>query len=345
MIHVGGGDWLVVDSHRDGESKRAVALAYLEAMGIDPATAIRLIVATHWHDDHIRGIGETLRAAPAAKFACAASLDTKEFFRLVASGPSILSVSPRCPSGVDEFREVLEVLETQSELACPEYAKEGTLLFRRDATVPRVIVQALSPSSASLSLSFREIAQLRPEAGQQRAFRSQGPNDRAVVLWVEAGDQFVLLGADLENSGHSALGWSAVLSSTTLPPGKADILKVAHHGSHNADNPGVWTRLLVDQPIGVLTPFSRGRVPLPRPSDVTRMLTRTTELFSTARPGGSPPPKRPAAVEKTIREIAKDRRAVVGQLGHIRIRAPLFNTLRERPTVELFGAAMKLKAA
>lgn len=53
VLHVGDGRWVAIDSCVDSHG-RPQALEYLEGIGVDPAIAVRMIVATHWHDDHIR---------------------------------------------------------------------------------------------------------------------------------------------------------------------------------------------------------------------------------------------------------------------------------------------------
>ena len=40
VIHLGQGDWLVIDSCRYPGAKSPVAIAYLEALGIEPSDAI-----------------------------------------------------------------------------------------------------------------------------------------------------------------------------------------------------------------------------------------------------------------------------------------------------------------
>jgi glyoxylase-like metal-dependent hydrolase (beta-lactamase superfamily II) len=55
VVHIGRGEWVVVDSCLDAESGRPVALEYLKQLGVDVATQVSLVIATHWHDDHIWG--------------------------------------------------------------------------------------------------------------------------------------------------------------------------------------------------------------------------------------------------------------------------------------------------
>jgi glyoxylase-like metal-dependent hydrolase (beta-lactamase superfamily II) len=75
VVHLGNNDWIVVDSCTDAESKRPVALEYLETIGVDAATHVSLVIATHWHDDHIGGFGKLYMACKAARFACSAALN------------------------------------------------------------------------------------------------------------------------------------------------------------------------------------------------------------------------------------------------------------------------------
>src|SRR5271165_3173970 len=53
LVHLGAGEWLCVDCARF--RGRVWPLVYLEALGV-PATAIKLIIASHWHTDHVDGL-------------------------------------------------------------------------------------------------------------------------------------------------------------------------------------------------------------------------------------------------------------------------------------------------
>ena len=77
VMHIGEGAWVLVDSC--GRADAPAALDYLETLGIDPAKAVKLIVASHWHDDHICGIAHMARACSTATFCCASVLCAEEF--------------------------------------------------------------------------------------------------------------------------------------------------------------------------------------------------------------------------------------------------------------------------
>ena len=94
--------------------------------------------------------------------------------------------------------------------------------------------------------------------------------------------------------------------------------KVPHHGSKNADCTECWTELLSPDPIAVLTPYARSR--LPTRVDIERLCSRSPSVYLTSDPVSYPLPMRDNAVEKTIRGIVIKRRALCGQMGHVRLR-------------------------
>ena len=342
LLHVGSGEWIVIDSCLDRPSGRPVALRYLEGLGCDPTSAIVLVVATHWHDDHVGGLAAILRATPRAKLICSAALISDEFFQLVASGDRAMMVSP----GSAEFSEVFAILQERrtgprARFAGAEWAKANERLWWRPGAPFHGEVWALSPSAESMTLAMHEFAQYLPQRGApKRRLIAQQPNEVALVLWAEVGGIRILLGADLENRGNPLTGWQAILASTARPSGAAHVFKVPHHGSRNGDDPNVWSQMLVTEPHTALTPYTRG-VTVPTVADIARLRARTPNLYMTAQPGtggGWAPPQRDAAVEKTLREITRGRRrALTGPMGHVRLRAKAGdpNNLR----VELFHSA------
>lgn len=344
VVHLGSGDWLVVDSCLNRPQRQPVALSYLQALGVNPAAAIKLVVATHWHDDHMRGIAEVLRVAEAAVFSCSAALHRAELYTLVSSRERALATE----SGIDEFDRILEILKARTPAAAravgivPTWATANQRLFQRAVVGgnPPAEVFALSPSPASVALGFLEIAAQRPPLGtQKKRLISQSPNQASVVLHVAVGDVCVVLGADLENSRDPTLGWQAIIDSGARPQKRALVLKVAHHGSPNADHPDVWPRMLTEQPFSLIAPYSRGVRPLPHQDDLGRLRSRSDNVYCTAPHGGRGLPRRDPAVEKTLKEMTKARRVLEGRMGHVRVRLKVGAGHSAR--VELFNGAYK----
>lgn len=324
LVHLGAGEWMIVDSCLDRETRRPVALTYLEELGVDTAE-VKLIVASHWHDDHCQGIADTLRAAQRAEFVCSAALTNQEFLNMVAGSRTAMMIS----SGVSEIRDILEILEERQQeparagSVSPMFAKSGFRAFwRSDGETGGAEVHALSPSDGALRLSWREIAQSIPELGQtKRRAIALRPNQIAVALSVRVGRAAALLGADLEESSSSTLGWRAVISSSVRPRDPASVFKVPHHGSRNAYSADVWSNMLTANPCAIVTPFVTGGTFLPTDADLRRLQVHTTDVYCTARPGGTRPPRRSGAVDGFANRLARSRRAIRGPTGHIRVRA------------------------
>ncbi len=345
VVHLGAGNWMVVDSCLDSEGNAPVALSYLRGLGVDVATQVKLVVVTHWHDDHIRGAAWLLRHAEQAKFACSGALDCEAFRRLISADSDIKLVSQT--SGVSEFAEILEILDARSGAryrAGPDLwaCSETRLYYDEDPEL--VQVYALSPSPQVITDSKGSIAALIPSAGQQtrRAFHSTEPNDTAVTLLIQTPNVHFLLGADLPTGGDPKRGWRAVLDSNA-PRRKilCGAYKVSHHGSENGDLDGIWTDLLIDNPRALVTPFAKGPKRLPSDDDVRRLKKRTKYLYCTAWPPSKSPRTRNPAVDRTMREIDRSRREIRRRPGHIRLRAPITGNPRDMH-VKLFDGAKQL---
>lgn len=348
-VHLGHGDWIVVDSCLNPRTRVPAALEYLDGLGVDVGSALKLLVLTHWHDDHVRGAAAILQRAKAAEVACSAKDHGPAFFRALETARAARSPD----TGFDEMAEMLDTLLQRRmpgqrlESVGPIWASEGKTLHRRDSgTSDKATAQvvALSPSDGTLTLAMHELQQFLPRpAGPERRAVRLTPNQRSVVVLAEVGARSVLLGADLENTSNPATGWNAVVRSRTGPTVRSEVFKVPHHGSVGADNEDVWREMLTERPLACVTPFSRGHSPLPTPKDLRRLGERAHRAYCTRPVRGPKPRRKPPAVERTIREVVKRRRSMEGPLGHIRVRGSLADHSPLR--VELFGPAFEVAKA
>lgn len=326
VLHLGDGSWMVVDSCCAAPGQGPIALEYLSELKVDVGSAVRLVVVTHWHSDHIGGIGEVFSKSKNADLWCSAAVDIEHFYELVRL---LRGADP----GVDEFAKLFTELVqrlpagSRNVDATPGWAVSGRPMLRLPAGTaqPTAEVTALSPSDVAIARAHVKIGEALERAKtdlQSRRLVEQSPNEAAIALWVRAGAFEVLLGSDLEESTSPKDGWRAIVAdhaAAARPAARA--FKVAHHGSKNADSPDVWQSMLVSGAHAALTPFRRQK--LPRPKDLQRLRSRTAELYVTADPEGRKPPRRDAAVDRTIREVAKKRIVLGGRAGHVRFRAPL----------------------
>lgn len=176
LIHYGDGNWIIVDSCIDPTSRLAAPLTYLKCLGVNLARDVRLIVATHWHDDHIRGLGSVVEECQSARFVCSGALRPEEFLTLVKA-VSDRSMMARPPSGVREFFAILQALEKKaltgnSSTAQPYFAFSDKLIWRDNQSSLPCQVFSLSPSDQSIQLAYLEIARLLPQFRRQKKFWS-----------------------------------------------------------------------------------------------------------------------------------------------------------------------------
>ena len=348
LAHVGAGRWIIVDSCVDSATGRSAALSYLSEIGV-PASAVELIIATHWHDDHVRGMSSLVEACDSAQFCCSAALQRKEFLALA----TLYSRAPvSLPSGPMELRGAFSTVIKRKGTASyrpMRWAQCDMLLL--NATVAlgdqslSLRITALSPSDEMLTRAFAELARALEacKISERLTLLTPGhPNHVAVAMRLDVGDRRILLGSDLEETGDPLIGWSAVLSSAGLPQGMASVHKVAHHGSVSGHCDRVWSDMLEKNPLSLLTPFRWGRHHLPNAADRARILELTQRAFISAHPERDiSPKKRLPKVERFINATAKRRWLAAGPLGHIRWRAPLVDP-NHPGTIELFHEAMDL---
>lgn len=322
VVHLGQGEWMTIDSCMNVESSRPVALDYLDLLGVDVTKNLKLIVVSHWHDDHIRGASRLMRAAYSAEFVCSAALMKKEFCTLVASDDRSKLIEHS--SGVSEFRDILQVLQDRrsgSYAPSPhQFASEDKVLFRKNSPI-RIEVHALSPSAQTITDSHIEIAKMIPTVGSPAVrVPRPSPNKFSVAIAVNTEEFSVLLGGDLENNVDATRGWKAIIDSTRRISLQSLAYKVSHHGSANGDHSEIWTHLLRPKPIAMLTPYAAGRAPLPTEGDIKRLKRVAKSLICTTSLKFAPPRRR--SVDATINRVAKRRRALCRVPGHIRLRLP-----------------------
>jgi len=295
LIHVGGGEWVVVDSCVGGDRPPYLpVLTYLERLGVDAAEAVKLVVATHWHDDHVRGMGELVRACRGAVFALSDALKPDEVQGLLGLPPS---PAERFPSGLEELTRAWTAVKGRR--AHGKWALQERELYGRapSADLPvRCRVHVLAPSDAAVTRAREEMRPLLEAAavdvngvaGYARVKRPDR-NAGAVVLCVDVVDETtgvctcLLLGADLEEVRGK--GWTGVLQVWGARGKDAEVLRVPHHGSKNAHHADVWGSMLTSEPHAVVCPYVNGDVQLPTDEDRLRLCGLTPNVHATALGG------------------------------------------------------------
>lgn len=319
VVHLGGAKWMIVDSCINRSTRRPAALTYLDSIGVSPE-AVVAVVASHWHDDHIRGLAEIVSECAGAEFICSSALATREFLQLVSTDG--LSQT-RLTSGVAEFRKVLDVVTGRDPAVAsrtPKFAAADMILWEGSNEASGTRVVALTPSSAAQLSASQTIARLVPSVTSKRVrIPDLRPNDYSVAAMLDHASHGALLGADLETTSAPDTGWNGVFgNSVSVSP--ASLYKVAHHGSETGHHDQIFTDLMAPMGVCVLTPFRRGKVSLPLEDDVSRIVARSGgELYSTALGRGRDAP-RDAAVTRTLRDMGATVEKIDPVMGTVQLR-------------------------
>ena len=338
VLHLGRGDWVVVDSCKDAAEDIPVALAYLKRIGVDPEKSVRLVVATHWHDDHICGISKVLDSAKNAALSISGAFQDSDF--RLALGPWLANATSVDGKGVGEIDKLISITKKHSSHVIP--ASENKVLFERHDGDP-VQVRALSPSDPAVISCIAQLKGIDRGHYCRRLPKIEG-NHASVVLSVQVGTRRILLGGDLECRADRKFGWLAIvdLQNGSAAP-KHHLFKIPHHGSSNGHHEEIWSSLLHPNPYSALTPVVTGSTTLPKSSDRDRMLEFTNQAFLTTTPK---PVKfrdqKDRAVEKTMQETARKLVVIPQSNGHICMRGSNDDT-PSNWTVTCHGGAIPLQ--
>jgi beta-lactamase superfamily II metal-dependent hydrolase len=317
LVHLGRNQWIIVDSCTSPRTRKIPVLEYLERIGVDPSTQVRLVVATHAHDDHFAGISSVLERCESADFVCQGALVEEQFLTLVEMDRRLFpEVRKRA---LAEYGRAFEIVRERA-------AARGGMLPLKYAILERVLldhgddvkVLALSPSDQAHTRSLQALANAFAAARSSRKVGRIDPNELAIALWVEVGGKRILLGADLLK-GPAGCGWGAILQFFN-PSTKADVYKVAHHGSANAHHDGIWDQLLVKEPVALPAPYRVGK-PVPTPDDRKRVCSLTSKAHITAKPDLPAPSREVRREIANLGPLARNAREPWGEPGQIRARS------------------------
>lgn len=338
LIHVGAGRWIIVDScYKSGEAEPA-PLSYLRSIGVDPATQVDLIVASHWHDDHARGLSRIMEACPSAIFSCPLAYGDKKVRML---GSLFKKRKREGKSGMSELLRVHGILAGRK--IPPRYAQSGGELFRwpkKTGIHFDVSITALSPVDAAVKKTIQHFDSLMTDRSVSRGLVAPAENFSAIALRLDVGaDESILLGSDLEAS--ATYGWAVLVADPRFAGRKAFVYKVAHHGAASGHDAGKWSNFLHSQPYAFLTPYKVGGNSLPTGDDQKRLQAHTDKGYITSDPLLRPPLRRRSAViARTLKDAAIHMTPAETLPGHIRFRfKPGDETTRE---VNEYEGAYKL---
>lgn len=171
LIHIGNNRWIIVDSCIDLETEEPCALTYLKTIGLNPRNVVGLVVATHWHDDHIRGLSKILLECASAEFCLSSALGKDEFIAFTKKYDEDRLKEVR--SGVREINQILHILTDQEKSPrTPKFAIADRSIYswsKRDNNLGvDCEVFSLSPSDRQVNEFFKELSVLIPSENETK---------------------------------------------------------------------------------------------------------------------------------------------------------------------------------
>ncbi len=316
ILKVGVDSWIIIDSCVNPTSNEPLSIEYLKSIGVDLSKVI-LIICTHWHNDHIRGLANSLLLCPNAEFSFSAVHDLNKFLLLCELDG--LKSSRGSIGSTDEFARCLEIVSKRG--AVYSKALSNMVLFNITVNNETFTLFSLSPSPKTVNDFDSEISELITEFGKRNtAVIKKTPNEKSVALLLKFGSHRVILGADLEIGKDNLEGWRYVINnSKVLDSTKASLYKVPHHGSDTAYLSDIFDIIVNKNSVLKITPFSPSGLPRENMLDVYQ--GHSDSIYLTSRLKVSKKAKkRDSAIEKVIERSAVSLEEVKFTPGIIRSR-------------------------
>lgn len=339
VVHLGNNDWIIVDSCINPETNKSLPLEYLTSIGVNVASDVKVIVCSHWHGDHIRGMSELLKACTSAEFFFASCTDKEKFLTFIEIDAG-KHIDNNLSSSTIEFFNCLQILIERGKST--KRAVVDRLIFSSNKGGIKCDVFSISPSDATLTEFDNEISMMIEVVKQRnKKFVDKSPNTKSVVLYIKLNEHRIILGADLEVTNQSDTGWHNILNnSKAIDKNKANLFKVPHHGSENGYLKDLWGNLLEKNSITTITAYNRGTT-LPQMEMLKKYAIHTENIYLTTNPTtmGSKAKQREPSIEKMIREKNPTLREIKFKEGIIRCRT-IIDGINEKWEVTLFGQAI-----
>ncbi|THV61673.1 MBL fold metallo-hydrolase [Flagellimonas alvinocaridis] len=337
-----GRNWIIVDSCINPKTKDVLPLQYLEEIGAN-LNDVSLVICTHWHNDHIRGLSHILEVCENAKFIVPRVNDKDKFVRFIT-----LDSEKEAKGGfssIDEFGKCLELSVSKKIKVVRASSNQvlGKIQFNVGGNdLGEFEIDSLSPSESVVAHFDRELGALLDKRFSVVSVPEKGPNDKSVVILIKHKKFSALLGADLEVKENQDQGWHDIINNCLMFNTKPVIYKLPHHGSQNGYHEDIFKNIIGDNAILKLTPWNRGSK-LPELEMLKKYREHSTDLFITSPVHNNQP--RPKARSKSLHKMAelfsKNLSEMKFELGIVRSRIDLSDS-HPMVSVELFGSAFKV---
>lgn len=243
---------IIIDSFIDHQSGDPAPIAFLNSISED-INKVKLVIASHWHDDHIRGLDSILNLCSNAELVISDALTVDEFQTLVYNEYK----KPIENTSMTTFHNLLLGISKSGKP--PIYAIQDRSIYTfSDGSE----LWSISPSDQTVHDSRLELVKLLEDYGDQStSIPSNLGNHYSIVLLIKSHNKNTVLGGDLEISKSPKKGWDAVVNLSKLKSiDEINVFKVPHHGSRTSYSDEVSKKLNVSSLIAI-SAYSNSSLP------------------------------------------------------------------------------------
>lgn len=279
VIHIGDGHWIIIDSYVS--NKQSLAYIYLNSIDAN-LDDVEMIICSHWHSDHVKGMYQLLTSCKNAKFYVPSVSGSKHYPVFFAGNiKEIEFTEDGALTVIEEFRNCMKYAYENNIL---DYLERDKTLIKREVHEQCLEIAAISPSK-DLRNRFHKMFASKKD-GKYREYGIE-PNMCSSAIMISVNNELhLLLGADLESNraeddkdfegcpNHCAergvRGWcnTFVESQNHIFVDKYSYVKIAHHSSETGYCPKLWNEKVTDDVIGVTTVFNANLLPQPNMVDL-----------------------------------------------------------------------------
>ncbi len=265
LIKSKSGDYILIDSFINDDTKRPICLDYFDKFKISYHN-LKLIIITHWHNDHIKGLAEIIKNV---------GKDVK-----IVLNPIIKN---------DRYNDYLSKKSKQQNSDCSEFVQVMSLIEEYDinriialnnreiycADKNDIALFALSPQDEEFSGYIDYL--LTEKLPKENNYHVPDDNLLSIVVLMTINEESFLFAGDMETRSNEKLGWKAVINNYSKRYDKSSWYKVSHHGSITGDCDDIWNKLLQSKPISFTTLFNNCY--LPTDEDIERLTKKSKDLY------------------------------------------------------------------
>jgi hypothetical protein len=272
VLHLPGIGWGVVDScvFKSDGNNHSLPLSYLKAIGV---TELAFAFLSHPHEDHYLGLDEIIESFPRMKILGRYQGDSIEELKRYW----IYRDLEKTHSTSDYLAKVFNAMR-KAERKGIKYVRLSELqtVMKGSGNIAGKTfnseIKVLSPSGVSEERYADALRRVIPREGERLKYlKRYDHNLIASAFLIRVNDLKIILGSDVIKGGNIQTGWKGIMGITAANDLKAQVVKVAHHGSSGAHHQPVWSLHKLGKAMAIITPYYKGQTCLPGIGDVSRI--------------------------------------------------------------------------